>query len=157
MSKTENKTIIAVSLLILYIVMAGLIFTPGMLVGHDTMFHVLRIENLAEAIRHHDFFPQMFPNMNNGYGYGIPLFYSNTFLYLPAVLNALGLNIIICYKIFILFVIAGAEFICFFSMYQITGNRYTSLIITLFYLGSAYFAIDIYVRAAIGELLAYIF
>ena len=157
MERSNNKYIVLVSLLILYAVMASVIVTPGMLVGHDTMFHVLRIENLADSIRHGNYFPQMFPNMNDGYGYGIPLFYSNTFLYLPAVLNALGLNIVLCYKIFVLTILAFAEVICFYSMKKVTANRYTALIITLFYLGSAYFAIDVYVRGAIGEALAYMF
>ncbi|MBQ5756659.1 MAG: hypothetical protein IIV88_05315, partial [Erysipelotrichaceae bacterium] len=42
---------------------------------HDTFFHLSRIEGLAQALAHHDFFPALYPMKNNGYGYASPLFY----------------------------------------------------------------------------------
>ena len=68
-------------------------------IEHDTFFHVSRIEQLSLSIREGNLFPAIYPYENGGYGYGSPLFYSDVFLILPALLHLMGLSLVRCYQL----------------------------------------------------------
>lgn len=77
------------------------LFTNDLVRGHDTYFHLCRIEALKEAYVHGDFFPRLYYEQNFNFGYGTPLFYSDIFLIVPALIRLSGVPIVITYKIFI--------------------------------------------------------
>ena len=68
-------------------------------IEHDTFFHVSRIEQYAKALQHGQILPAIYPYENGGFGYGSPLFYSDIFLLLPAILHNLGLVLVDSYKL----------------------------------------------------------
>ena len=70
-------------------------------VEHDTFFHLSRIQGLAESFSRGDFLPAVYPYKNNGFGYASPLFYSDFWLIIPALLYNAGLSLASCYKFFI--------------------------------------------------------
>ena len=74
----------------------------GVNLEHDTCFHISRIAALAQSFRDGDLLPRIFPYQNNGFGYASPLFYSNTFLVLPALCALAGLSIARCYQLLLL-------------------------------------------------------
>ncbi len=126
-------------------------------VEHDTFFHVSRIEQLARSIREGNILPAVYPYENNGFGYASPLFYSDVLLIPSALLHLCGISVSICYKITVI----AASFFSGLSMYAlaygIVKRRDTSVLAACAYLFTNYRITDIYVRGALGELLALIF
>ncbi len=139
------------------ILMLPYIFKDFLGIEHDTFFHVSRIEQLSKAIQHGNFIPAVYPSENNSYGYASPLFYSDFFLILPALLHLCGFSLTFCYKC-IVFI---ASFISIFTMIiftsHITKKRSITWISGCAYLFSNYRITDIYVRGALGEIFAFSF
>lgn len=125
-------------------------------IEHDTFFHVSRIEQYARALRHGQILPAIYPYENGGFGYGSPLFYSDIFLLLPAILHNLGLVLVDSYKLTVFL----ASFFSGITMYML-ASKFTSkssirLLAVTAYLFSNYHITDIYVRGALGEVFALI-
>ncbi len=139
------------------ILMLPYIFKDFLGIEHDTFFHVSRIEQLSKAIQHGNFIPAVYPSENNNYGYASPLFYSDFFLILPALLHLCDFSLTFCYKC-IVFI---ASFISIFTMIiftsHITNKRSITWISGCAYLFSNYRITDIYVRGALGEIFAFSF
>ena len=91
MAKREVSRGAAIGMLaVLFLVCIATCLTPGVMVSHDTQFHVLRIEGLANAIERGEWVPMLFPGAKYNYGYATPLFYGSSFLYIPALLTVAG-------------------------------------------------------------------
>ena len=123
-------------------------------IEHDTFFHVSRIEQYARALQHGKILPAIYPYENGGFGYGSPLFYSDIFLLLPAILHNLGLVLVDSYKLTVFL----ASFFSGITMYML-ASKFTSkssirLLAVAAYLFSNYHITDIYVRGALGEVFA---
>ena len=123
-------------------------------IEHDTFFHVSRIEQYAKALQHGQILPAIYPYENKGFGYGSPLFYSDIFLLLPAILHNLGLVLVDSYKLTVFL----ASFFSGITMYML-ASKFTSkssirLLAAAAYLFSNYHITDIYVRGALGEVFA---
>ena len=123
-------------------------------IEHDTFFHVSRIEQYAQALQHGQILPAIYPYENGGFGYGSPLFYSDIFLLLPAILHNLGLVLVDSYKLTVFL----ASLCSGITMYMLAG-KFTQkspirLLAVTAYLFSNYHITDIYVRGALGEVFA---
>ena len=123
-------------------------------IEHDTFFHVSRIEQYAQALQHGQILPAIYPYENGGFGYGSPLFYSDIFLLLPAILHNLGLVLVDSYKLTVFL----ASFFSGITMYML-ASKFTQkssirLLAVTAYLFSNYHITDIYVRGALGEVFA---
>ena len=69
--------------------------------GHDLWFHLYRIGAMAEELRESSGLPiRMLSDSFNGYGYGAALYYGDFFLYVPALLTAMGMQVAAAYRIF---------------------------------------------------------
>lgn len=133
------------------------LFDSGIVNGHDLLFHLNRIQSLSEAISHGDFFPSIFHNQSYGFGYGTPLFYSNLFVYIPALLVNMGLTLTLSYKIFLFICAMLTALSMYYCIYLIFKNKKISYASVVLYMFSAFHITDVYVRSAIGEILAFIF
>lgn len=126
-------------------------------IEHDTFFHVSRIEQLSKAIQHGQFFPALYPYENHHYGYASPLFYSDVFLIIPALLHLCGASLAFSYKL----TVGIASFLSAYAMIQlamhITNKKGISYIASCAYLFSNYRITDVYVRGALGEIFAFAF
>ena len=58
----------AILLLVVLLACSAALIAPKYNNGHDTEFHVLRIEHLAKALRMGDWNPVLFPDANDGMG-----------------------------------------------------------------------------------------
>ena len=126
-------------------------------VEHDTFFHLSRIQGLAESFSRGDFLPAVYPYKNNGFGYASPLFYSDFWLIIPALLYNAGLSLASCYKFFIF---CCVYFSCFSMMklcLRITKHEYAAILAGAAYVFANYHITDVYVRGASGEVLAMVF
>ncbi len=132
-------------------------FAPGVFWGHDVHFHLSRIQGIVEGLKSGVFPVFIYPGYFSGYGYGNGIFYPDIFLYIPAVLNLLGLSTITAYKIFLVLITCGILFSMYFCIKKITKSTYTSTIISVLYLMSSYRITDMWIRSAVGETLTFIF
>ena len=69
------------------------ILKKGIVPGHDLEYHLSRINGLAKCLKNWDLKGLIHPGFYD-YGYANGLFYSNLFLYFPAIINLLGLDVI---------------------------------------------------------------
>ena len=145
---------IAIVLALTVLLMFPYLTKSFLAIEHDTFFHVSRIEQYARALQHGQILPAIYPYENGGFGYGSPLFYSDIFLLLPAILHNLGLVLVDSYKLTVFL----ASFFSGITMYML-ASKFTSkssirLLAVAAYLFSNYHITDIYVRGALGEVFA---
>ena len=145
---------IAIVLALTVLLMFPYLTKSFLAIEHDTFFHVSRIEQYAKALQHGQILPAIYPYENGGFGYGSPLFYSDIFLLLPAILHNLGLVLVDSYKLTVFL----ASFFSGITMYML-ASKFTSkssirLLAAAAYLFSNYHITDIYVRGALGEVFA---
>lgn len=133
------------------------LFFSGIKNAPDLAFHLSRIRAIKENIKNNIFFSGIYPEYLDGYGYANGLFYPDMFLYVPALINLLGINLITSYKIFLLLINCATVISIYISIKGISKNENASIIGTIIYTFSSYRLVDMYQRAALGETLAHIF
>lgn len=163
LSNIYNKIMNNKKYLILFIIALGLLSTiiiflqSGIKKGDDMYFHLSRILSIKDLMKMEAQSFKIYPNYFNGYGYANPLFYPDIFLYIPAVLNYIGINIIWSYKIFLLIISICSIFTMYITINGISKNKYASIIGSIMYAFSSYRLVDMFERAALGETIAFIF
>jgi len=133
------------------------LLVPGIPNGHDCMYHIARLVTLREGFRSGDLLPLINYDAMEGFGYGAGLFYSDLFFFPFGLLAAAGIPVVVAYKLFL--------FVCgvltAFSMYHvaktISGKPFTGFTAALLYCWSSYYATDVIIRAAVGEVMAFLF
>ena len=68
--------------------------------GHDYVFHVTRILDVAEALKEGIFPVRMYVDEIQFWGSPVGIFYPGLFVYFPALLKLAGIPIEICYNFF---------------------------------------------------------
>jgi len=126
--------------------------------GHDTQFHLSRIESLAQEIKMSNYFPRIYSTDISGNGYATPLFYGDLLLLIPAFLYAFfGIDIYISLQLFMVFIVFAVSISMYLCTYKITDSKYASFCSAILFTLSSYFCTDIFTRSAIGEAQAFIF
>ncbi len=126
--------------------------------SHDLGYHLNRINEIANGLNIKTFPVLIHSGLIENLGYGNGLFYPQLFIYIPAILvSKFGLLVIPAYKVFLVII----TFFTFITMYisakGIFKNKHIAWIASLLYVFSLYRLTDIYVRGALGELLAFVF
>ncbi len=121
---------------------------------HDTLFHLSRIEGLSEAIRRGDFLPALYPYKNNGFGYASPLFYCDILLIPFSLLYLAGLPLSWCYKLLIFSTTMFSTYAVLRLLVRIVRNSFSAVALTTAFCFSSYRITDVYVRGAVGEMMA---
>lgn len=125
--------------------------------GNDISYHISRISCIAEELKLGNFPIAIHSSLIKGSGYANSIFYPELFLYIPAILLICGVEIFTTYKIFILLITLATVIITFYSANRIFKSKEKAWITTLVYTLGTYRLGDIYVRAALGEVLAFTF
>lgn len=123
----------------------------------DLQFHLSRIESLKEGILSGELPVMMQSVWMKGKGYPVSIFYGDFLLYIPALFRICGFGVVTSYKIFVWvinFLTAFSALICFKKMFK---RREASYVATFLYVTASYRLMDIYVRAAVGEYISFIF
>lgn len=126
--------------------------------GSDLYFHFFRIIGLADALAAGIDYPVgVYPFYFQGWGYAVGLFYPDLFLLPFACLHAMGLGIILTYKIFFLFLCFGCCLSSYFAGRGIAKSHAAGLFLMIGYGLSQYHLSNLFPRGALGESLAMIF
>lgn len=132
-------------------------FQKGIYTGMDLSFHLNRIDSLAESLRNGIFPVKLHATRAFGYGYGVGFFYCNFFLYIPAILINLGMDLLLAYKLFLFLIYIAIFCTMFFSVMKITNDSDAAFWAASFYLFSSKIMGAVYITGALGEITAYIF
>lgn len=152
----ENQIFFSVTIITILIAICPLI-TRYCLLGHDSSYHILRIEALKQQIEMGRPFLKVNPTYFGGMGYASSLFYPDFLLYIPALLRVAGMSIGMSYHLFIVVCIVLCYTVSYVCGKKITGNRYIGIIFAVVITLANYHLDDIIVRAAAGEYTAFIF
>lgn len=144
-----------------YVIMflLGALFLLVLPLGSDLHFHIYRIGAMAEELRRTGFHMpvRILSASYNGYGYGVPLFYGDVLMYIPAFLVLLGMSEVMSYKILVCILFGLTYISMYWQMYRTTRKKDLAFTCAVFYAFSAYYLSDLCVRASIGEATAFIF
>lgn len=130
---------------------------PGVPPADDLGYHLSRIAAMTDSLRRGRFWTWVYPEYFSGYGYPNGLFYPQVFLYLPALLHLDGMGLIASYKVLLLACTCGAACAMLFCAWSVSRSPYAAAVSAVLYVLSSYRAVDVYRRAALGEVLAFVF
>lgn len=122
---------------------------------HDLLFHLYRIDGIAQGLRDGQFPVRMQYSQIFGYGYPVSVCYGDLFLYIPALLRLLGFSIKAAYGFFVLIINTFCAWISYVVFKRISGSRLIGLTACALWTLSPYRLLDdVWLRAAVGEYIA---
>lgn len=126
--------------------------------GDDMTFHMLRIESVHHAIKTGQGFPAyIYDKLMEGYGYGAGIFYPDILL-LPAVLlRGIGFSPIGAMTGYIFILLLLTSYTSYMAGRIVGGSHLVGLIMMILYTLGLYHLEDVYIRSAIGEVVAMAF
>ncbi|MDO4566341.1 MAG: hypothetical protein Q4B42_03320 [Oscillospiraceae bacterium] len=145
---------ILLSLLALVLLACLPLLPDGLREGHDLEGHLMRLEGVADALRHGQIPARVYPFAVEGYGYASGLFYPDLFLYPAALLRLLGFPITFCYKALVLTINTLCVLSAYFGYKAIFKRRFTALASAALSAFASYRLINLWLRSAVGEALA---
>ena len=125
--------------------------------GHDGIFHLMRIEALADGLARGVFPLRLSAIHLDGWGYPTSLYYGDLLLTPAALLRLCGFSVTGAVKAycFLLNLATAAVSLSCFS--RIAGDTRRGALLALAYCASGYRLMDLYVRMALGEYTAMLF
>ncbi len=146
-----------IALLVSIMTVFPFIIKNGIYNQDDLAFHKMILESYYECVKQLNFFPKIFFNMANGYGYAADLFYPSIFLLPYAIFRLLGFSFTNAYFLYQI-TISLAAFLCSYYFFKKISEKFSpSLLFASFYTLSTYRLIDQTIRGALGETLVFIF
>ncbi|MEK9178506.1 MAG: 6-pyruvoyl-tetrahydropterin synthase-related protein [Patescibacteria group bacterium] len=143
-------------LLILSLLPLSDFLRPGLPITHDGIDHVARIANFYQNLSEGNLIPRWAGNLNWGYGHPVLMFLYPLPSYFASFFHFLGFSFIDSVKLVfaVSFILSG------FTMYlwvrEFLGKE-AGVASSVLYLFAPYRFVDLYVRGAIGEHVAFIF
>ncbi|MBI5620712.1 hypothetical protein HY949_02965 [Candidatus Gottesmanbacteria bacterium] len=129
---------------------------PGIPRGHDTPDHVARIANFYLSLSEGNLVPRWAGNLNWGYGHPILMFLYPLPSYIASVFHAIGFSFIDSTKL----VFAAsylASILAMFLFAKSAWGLWPGFVAAVLYGFAPYRFVDLYVRGALGEHVAFIF
>lgn len=154
--KIKGSYIIFFSLLFIACIPLFPFFNVGLPITHDGKDHVARIANFYQSLLEGNIIPRWAGNLNWGYGYPILMFLYPLPSYIASFFHLIGFSYIDSVKlIFILGFLASG-----FTMYLWVSSflgRGAGIFAAFLYMFAPYRFVDLYVRGALGEHIAFVF
>lgn len=152
-----QKRNVVVAILTMGIISSLPLAVNYMIRGDDMLFHLMRIEGLAQGLREGQFPVKMQPLWLNNYGYPVSVFYGDLLLYIPAILRLIGFSLQGTYKIYVLLINLTTAVLSYFCGKKLSNDRTIGLVSSFVYTFSIYRLMNLYYRSALGELTALAF
>jgi hypothetical protein len=127
----------------------------GLFGSHDGIFHVYRLAGLEQAMRSGVLYPRWFPEFAFGYGHPVLNFYGPVSYYWGLLFSLLGAGPILATKLlFATGLLASA--LAMYAFARLHFDRLAALLAAILYAYLPYHLIDLYVRGAVAEFLAFV-
>ncbi|EHN59801.1 hypothetical protein [Oenococcus kitaharae] len=124
----------------------------------DFLFHKNRLLMFYQAVAtHFDFHPMVFDTMARGYGYAADLFYPSLWTLPFVIFYYFGFGFIASYYGLLLVYVIATAVISYYCGLSFFKKRQQALFAAVLYTTSSYYAIDLFVRGALGEAMVYSF
>jgi len=132
------------------------LITPGLPISHDGIDHIARIANFYKNLSEGIFIPRWAQNLNWGFGHPILMFLYPLPSYVASFFHFLGFTFIDSYKLVlaISYILSGLFMYLWLKRFL---GIYAAIVGSIFYLYAPYRFIDMYVRGALGEHVAFAF
>lgn len=129
---------------------------PGLPVTHDGQDHVARIANFYQSLSEGNIIPRWAGNLNWGYGHPILMFLYPLPSYLSSLFHFLGFSFVDSIKITfgLSYILSGVAM--FLWIRNVFGEK-AGVLAGILYMYAPYRFVDLYVRGAIGEHVAFLF
>ena len=154
MKKNYKKILIYIALTILAI---SPYLNKQTIFSWDLCYHLNRINEIASNLQEGQFPVIIHSHLMENLGYANSIFYPELFLYIPAILKILGVGTLLSYKIFLMIITFFTFIFMDITAKKIFKNNKISYLASILYTFSLYRLMDIYVRGALGEVLAITF
>ena len=129
--------------------------------GHDTRFHLANIKDISNTMRLTNPLPKISNIIGNGLGYGTHLFYAPLPHYIGGYVNRifrfLDFGADNCLVFMYLLVSISSGIIIYYLAFDLTKNKYTSLLSSIIYLLTPYRMGDMIVRSSYNEIFIFLF
>lgn len=132
------------------------LLVPGLPVTHDGVDHVARIANFYQSLKEGNVIPRWAANLNWGYGHPILMFLYPLPSYVASLFHCIGLSLVDSTKIVFGLAMIASGLSMYLWLAEAFGKR-AGVIGALLYVFAPYRFVDLYVRGAIGEHVAFVF
>lgn len=126
-------------------------------VGHDTVFHLTRLCNLADGLAQGQFPVRIGGYTYNGYGAITSVFYPDVFLYGSAILMNLGASLTYAINVYFIAVNIASALAMYYAARRMFGDAWAATCASILYTLSIYRISDVFTRCAVGEMTAMVF
>ena len=126
------------------------------IIGHDAIYHHLRVDAVVERLRFGDFLSEVNHVYFQGAGYA-DFAYPTTLLYIPALFRLLGCGIGASMGLFLMLCCVFTYAAAFAAVKDITGSPIAGTIAAVLYSLSQYRLDCLFTRFALGEVQAFLF
>lgn len=133
------------------------LFFDKLIIGHDTIIQLLRLEGIKDGYLAGQLPVKVEPTFCGGYGYAFSIFYGNLFYNIPALFRLMGFSIQFSYKIYVALINIATVLISYYSFFVMLKNKKNAVIASVLYSLSVYRFYDLYQRGAVGEYTAMTF
>lgn len=156
MKQTRSRTLVFLFLCVLSLMPLLNLLSPGLPITHDGQDHVARIANFYADLSDGAIIPRWGANLNWGYGHPVLMFLYPLSSYMASAFHAFGANFIDSTKLVFAssYVLSAITMFLWASYVWGTG---AGLVAAVLYIFAPYRFVDLYVRGAIGEHVAFIF
>ena len=141
-------------ILIAFMITSALLIN-GLPSGHDVDAHMARAVGMSTALHEGQIPPLIASNYVEGFGYSWNLFYPPLAPYVMTIFKLFVFTYENALKLLVIIFMMIAGIGMFKLIEELTGNKKTSLLGAIIYVCSPYIVTDIYIRMAVGEILAY--
>lgn len=155
--KKFKKHLLFIGLIILSVVPLFDFFHSGLPLTHDGQDHVARIANFYQNLSEGNIIPRWAGNLNWGYGHPILEFLYPLSSYFASFFHFFGFTLIDSVKLVfgISYILSGLTM--YFFIKELLNNNKAAFLASALYIIAPYRFVDLYVRGAIGEHVAFMF
>jgi len=125
--------------------------------GGDLLYHYMRIDQLAEALKQGQFPVRLYPEWMFGHGYADAVMYGHTLLYIPALLRLVGFSITFSYQALLFSINALTIVTAYICFSRVFSDKFAGVIGTFLYTMMPYRLFALYTAANIGIVSAGVF
>lgn len=151
---SKRNNVLALTGLIL---LTSLPLTVSGINGMDLPYSLLRVEGLYKTLVSGQFPARLNTFILDGAGYPGSIFYGDIFLYPAALLRMLGMDVTGAWKVYVFLLNIATVLIAYFCFKKISHTDKAALIMTFAYCSAPFHLEAVYYRAALGEMVAYVF